>query len=141
MSVHACINNLCSVFTNLPFLSTFSSHKEQLVCEYIKKTKFQAIFNFFFNSAPGYLSTLVHQVSARLGASSPTEGTQGSPARGTYPMDRQQLLRQPPLPSEDQAAHLPHMCGEAQEQPVYAIWLVVLNWLFLKGPQNNMNLN
>ena len=42
---------------------------------------------------PEYLSTLEHQVSAGLGASFPTKARLGSPARRTYPIDRQQLLR------------------------------------------------
>jgi hypothetical protein len=40
---------------------------------------------------PGHSPTLAHRVSVRLGASSPTEARQDSPAR-TCPMDRQQLL-------------------------------------------------
>jgi hypothetical protein len=42
---------------------------------------------------PVYSPTLAHQVSVRLGASSPTEARQGSPARRTYPTDRQQFFR------------------------------------------------
>jgi hypothetical protein len=37
-------------------------------------------------------STLTLQASTRLGASSPTEAGQGSPAKRTYPTYRQQLL-------------------------------------------------
>ena len=40
---------------------------------------------------PGYLSILAHQVSTGLDTSSFTEARQGSPARRTYPTDRQQL--------------------------------------------------
>lgn len=39
----------------------------------------------------GFLSNLVHQVSARLGAFSPTVARQGNPARKSYSTDRQQL--------------------------------------------------
>ena len=46
---------------------------------------------------PGYPSTLALQVCARLGTSSPNEARQGSSARRTYPMCRQQLLGQPPF--------------------------------------------
>ena len=41
---------------------------------------------------PGYPSTLALQVSARLNPSSSTEVRQGSPARRTHPIYRQQLL-------------------------------------------------
>ena len=43
---------------------------------------------------PEYPPTLTYQVSEGLGASSPIEARQGSPARRTYPMYRLQLLRQ-----------------------------------------------
>jgi hypothetical protein len=59
-------------------------------------------------------SNLALYVSDRLGASSPTEIRQSSPARKTYPRYRQQLLGIVPVPvvgnpHEDQAAHLLHM--------------------------------
>lgn len=41
-------------------------------------------------------TTLALQVSAQLSASSPTEATQDSPSRRTYPTHRQQLLGLPP---------------------------------------------
>jgi hypothetical protein len=50
--------------------------------------------SFFFECVgpPGYPSlTLALQVSVRIGASSPTEARQGSPARRTYLTDRQQF--------------------------------------------------
>jgi hypothetical protein len=41
---------------------------------------------------PGYPLTLAHLDSVRLSTSSPTEARQGSSARRTYPIYRQQLL-------------------------------------------------
>ena len=67
---------------------------------------------------PGYPLTLAFQVSARLGASFPTEARWGCPASRTYPMHRQQLFGIAPTPviqnpHGSQAAHLLHMSGEA----------------------------
>jgi hypothetical protein len=44
-----------------------------------------------------FFPTLAHQVSVRLGTSSPIEARQGSPARRTYLTYRQQLLGRPQL--------------------------------------------
>ena len=56
---------------------------------------------------PGFSPTLTHQVSAGIKTSSPTDARQGSPVRGTYFTNRQQLLGDP---HGDQAACLLHMC-------------------------------
>ena len=78
---------------------------------------------------PEYPPTLTYQVSEGLGASSPIEARQGSPAIRTYPMYRQRLLGHPPLQlfaiHEDQAVHLLHMCGETQIQSVCVLRLMV----------------
>ena len=59
---------------------------------------------------------LARQVSAGLATSSPTEGRQDSPVRGTGSTDRQKIQGQLLLhllgaPHEDQALYLLHMSG------------------------------
>lgn len=62
-----------------------------------------------------YQPTLAHQVITRLDISSPTEGRQGIPFRGTRFTGRYQSQVQPSLQllgdlHEDQAAYLLHIC-------------------------------
>ena len=62
--------------------------------------------------------TLVHQVSERLGTSSPTEARQGSPDLKNISHIEATAFKTAPIPvvqdpHEEQVAHLLHMFGEA----------------------------
>ena len=62
-----------------------------------------------------YPPPLAHKVSVGLGASSPTEARQSSPARRTYPTGNSFWDIPAPVvqnPQEDQAARLLHICLE-----------------------------
>lgn len=71
-----------------------------------------------WNSAPppSYISTMIHQVSAGIGASSPTEARQGQPCWGRDFTVRHQLWRQSPNQllghsNGDRAVYLLHCPG------------------------------
>jgi hypothetical protein len=79
---------------------------------------------------PEYLSTLEHQLSAGLGASFPTKARLGSPARRTYPIDRQQLSGKSPIqlsvqPTWRTSCIYATYAWGVVVQFVYVLWLVV----------------
>jgi hypothetical protein len=78
---------------------------------------------------PGYLSNLALQLSVKLGTSSPNKARQYRPARRHIPQTGNSFWYSPCSSCldthEDQAAHLLHMCGEDQVQPLYVLWLSI----------------
>ena len=89
----------------------------------------------------GYLLALEHQVSVGLGTSSSTEAKTRQPSQKIISHIQATALGIAPAPvvqdtHENQAAHLLHMCGEAQVQPMYALWLVVQS---LRAPRDQFS--